>query len=90
MNGVSYTRIKNMQIVLYRVSDTCFNTGCQTPATKNIHMQRITLTLETELQTKMRDEAKRDDRSMSSVARIALARHFGIAIKKPAKKKGKA
>lgn len=51
-------------------------------------MHRITLTIESDLESKLRAESKRDDRSMSSVARIALARHFGIGTYKPAKKKG--
>lgn len=48
-------------------------------------MHRITLTIESDLESKLRAESKRDDRSMSNVARIALARHFGLSISKPAK-----
>lgn len=54
-------------------------------------MSRITLTLEDALGEKLREKAKSDDRSMSSVARLALAKHFGITlggIPTPKKKKG--
>lgn len=50
-------------------------------------MSRITLTLEDTLAKALRDEAERDDRSMSSVARRAFEKYFGAkAEQKPAKK----
>lgn len=44
-------------------------------------MQRLTITLDSSLADALRDEAKRDDRAISSVARKALLAYFG----KPAK-----
>ncbi len=41
-------------------------------------MSRLTLTLETRLSAALREAAKKDDRSMSSVARKALAEYFGL------------
>lgn len=39
-------------------------------------MQRITLTVETKLAEKVKEAAKADDRSVSSVIRLALAAYF--------------
>jgi predicted transcriptional regulator len=39
-------------------------------------MQRITLTLDTSLAESLRQEARRDDRPVSSVARKALTAYF--------------
>lgn len=51
-------------------------------------MSRITLTLETALGAKLKQKAEEEDRSMSSVARMALAKHFGISSTKLRRKKG--
>lgn len=57
----------------------------------HIIMSRVTLTLDNQLADKLREVAKRDDRPMSSVARIAFASYFaklpkrGLTIRKGAK-----
>jgi len=52
----------------------------------NLTMSRITLTLDAPLAKALRDEAQRDDRPISSVARKAFANYFKLT---PAKRKKK-
>jgi hypothetical protein len=74
---VSYTREKKVQLSFDRVSDTCNNLGVGHPHKLHTTMSRLTLTIDSSLAQALRDEAKRDDRPISSVARKAFAAYFG-------------